>query len=258
MSNTLDDKNVQRKQRKAIQKERRNAIARALHAQPLRKINTQGLQILQQRLGLLPGSLKLDALDAIFIAIDFEYSHFSAKTGCIRIREVGIAMLDTRDISYKKPNNVISSQHYRTVIDTKQFIFGTSIDIEQDKLVDLLKRLLFPEDQGRKRARKLILVGHGFSFEIQALRGLGINLALAPAVEDIFDTHYLGLEVFGQDFSLSRLTRQTGIQGSHFHNAGNDANFTLRAMLLLAIHGFSEINNPQPSKLEIYKKIAQF
>jgi hypothetical protein len=56
-----------------------------------------------------------------------------------------------------------------------------------------------------------------------------------------FDTHYFGLEVFGEHFNLSRLVKQVGIQGSHFHNAGNDANFTLRAMLLLAIHDLSRL-----------------
>lgn len=258
MSTPLEDKNVLRKSRKAFEKEKKNAIARALHSQPLRKISTQGLQYLRKSLGLLSGSQKVDTLDAVFIAIDFEYSHFSAKTGRIRLREVGISTLDTRAIRYKEPEKIISSQHYRTVTDTKEFLFGTSIDITQDELVSLLKHLLIPEDNSGKQPRQLILVGHGFSFEIQVLRGLGINLALAPVVENILDTHYLGIEVFGQDFSLSSLTRQLGLEGSHFHNAGNDANFSLRAMLLLAAHDLLEAESSQQSRLEIYEKIDRF
>jgi hypothetical protein len=254
----LEDKKVLRKLRKAFEKENKNAIARALHSQPLRKINTQGLQYLRKSLGLLSDFQNVDTLDAIFIAIDFEYSNFPAKTGRIRLREVGISRLDTRDIRYKEPEKIISSQHYRTVVDTKEFLFGTSIDIEQDKLVSLLKHLLVPEDNSSKQPRQLILVGHGFSFEIQVLRGLGINLAVAPVVENILDTHYLGIEVFGQDFSLSRLTRQLGLAGSHFHNAGNDANFSLRAMLLLATNNLPEAESSQQSRLEIYEKIARF
>jgi hypothetical protein len=101
MSTTpLEDKKVLKKLRKVLEKEKKNDVVRALHSQPLRKINTQGLQYLRKSLGLLSDSQDVDILDAIFIAIDFEYSHFSAKTGRIRLREVGISILDTRDIRY--------------------------------------------------------------------------------------------------------------------------------------------------------------
>ena len=89
------------------------------------------------------------------------------------------------------------------------------------------------------------------------MRGLGINLALAPVVENILDTHYLGIEVFGKDFSLSRLTKELGMEGSRFHNAGNDANFSLRAMLLLATHSLSEVESSQQSRRQLYEKIAR-
>jgi hypothetical protein len=162
-STALGDKKALRKQRKVLKKE---SIAKALQSQPLRKINTEGLQCLQQSLNLLSDFQNLDPLDNIFIAIDFEYSHFSAKTGSIRLREVEISILDTRALRYKNPEKLMTSQHYRTVTDTKQFLFGTSVDIAQDELVSLLRRLLFPEDEGRKKARKIFLVGHGFGFEI--------------------------------------------------------------------------------------------
>jgi hypothetical protein len=257
MDTALDSKKALRKQRKEAKRAKKDALAKALQEQPLRKINLQGLQRLQQSLALLPSNQEcLDIIDALFIAIDFEYSHFCAKTGSIRLREVGISTLDTRDIPYKRPEKLISSQHFRTVTDTKPFLFGTSVDIEQNELVLLLKQLLLPEVLDYKQARKLILVGHGFSFEIQALRGLGINLAFAPTIETIFDTHYLGLEVFNQDLSLSSLTRKTGVYSSYFHNAGNDAGFTLRCMFLLAIHGL--LDSSQKQRVERYKQIARF
>lgn len=47
------------------------------------------------------GRQEFDVLDAIFIAIDFEYSHYSPKSGRIRLREVGISMFDTRNLYHQ-------------------------------------------------------------------------------------------------------------------------------------------------------------
>lgn len=129
--------------------------------------------------------------------------------------------------------------------------------MDQAELVGLLKDMLLPHTPATNQPRKLVLVGHEFSFEIQVLRGLGINLALAPMVENILDTHFLGIEVLGQDFGLGCLTRQLRMPGSHFHNAGNDANFSLRSMLLLATHNLSTIGGSQQARLESYEKVAR-
>jgi hypothetical protein len=210
------------------------------------------------------GSREFDVLDAIFIAIDFEYSHYSPKSGRIRLREVGISMFDTCNLYYQTGhlNDAISTPHYRTVTDTRKFIFGQTIDILQDDVVAVLKRLLYIENSTDGEIRDLILVGHGFGFEIKAMKGLGIDLTLAPSVIEIFDTEFLGYEVFGRDFkcSLSKITKEVGILGESFHNAGNDANLTLRAMLLLAIHQYdpSELDRAQKEKIEMYKKLASF
>jgi len=149
-------------------------------------------------------------------------------------------MFDTRNLYHQAGylNNAISTQHYRIVTDIRKFIFGQTIDALQDELVTVLKRLLYIEDNPLEEIRYLILVGHGFGFEIKVMKGLGIDLTLAPSVIEIFDIEFLGYEVFGRDFkcSLSRVIKEIGILGESFHNAGNDANFTLRAMLLLSIY----------------------
>ncbi|KAH9218292.1 hypothetical protein DL95DRAFT_444268 [Leptodontidium sp. 2 PMI_412] len=313
---TRHEKNVQRKLQV---KKRKDAMAKYLRSQPLRPINTCGLQTLQRALGLpldpclllrveaqednfeperldqeacsragqpnppvplaksaagaisettvpTPGdfdSQEPELLDVIFIAIDFEYSHYSPKTGHIRLREVGISMLDTRDLCHQSNSlkDIISTQHYRTATDTKTFLFGKSIDISQDELVLILKRLLCLEGESPKPIRDLILVGHGLGFENKVLKGLGLDLNLAPSVIEIFDTEFLGYEVFDKTFkcSLSNVVRKTGISGGFFHNAGNDANFSLRAMLLLACHRYDPLkaNITLQSRLEMYRKIAQ-
>ncbi|KAG4441868.1 hypothetical protein IFR05_002669 [Cadophora sp. M221] len=268
---TRHEKNVQHKLRV---KERKDAIAKSLRSQPLRPINACGLQALQRALGLpldsclflkeevqegsfKPGRLDEGAgsrarqpnppvplttstasamsepivptpgnfdsqepelLDVIFIAIDFEYSHYSPKTGNIRLRE------------------------------TSLFSFSTAY--------------FDPQDESPKPVRDLILVGHGLGFEIIVLKGLGLDLNLAPSVIEIFDTELLGYEGFGKNFkcSLSNAVRKTGISGGFFHNAGNDANFSPRAMLLLACHRYDALkaNSTSQSGLEMYKNLAKF
>jgi hypothetical protein len=99
-------------------------------------------------------------------------------------------------------------------------------------------------------------------FENKAMKDLGIDLTLAPSVVEIFVTQFLGYEVFGRDFksNLRHVARKTGISGGSFHNAGNDADFSLRAMLLLAIyhHDTSKLDKAQQSRIEMYSKIEKF
>ncbi len=102
--------------------------------------------------------------------------------------------------------------------DTKEFLFGISIDILQDELVLILKRLLYLEDKSPQQTGNPILVGYGFGFEIKAMKGLGIDVNLASSVIEIFDTQFLGYGVFGKNFkcSLSNIVKETGISGGFF------------------------------------------
>ena len=61
------------------------------------------------------------------------------------------------------------------------------MDISQDELILVLKRLFYLEDRFSKPARDLILVGHSLTFEVQGLKGLGIDLNLVPSVIELFD-----------------------------------------------------------------------
>lgn len=87
-------------------------------------------------------------------------------------------MFDTRDLNYQTGHlrNIISTQHYRAITDTRQLIFGQTINILQDELVNVLKRLLYIENTSLREVRALIPVGHGFTFKIKAVvKGLGIH-----------------------------------------------------------------------------------
>jgi hypothetical protein len=81
-------------------------------------------------------------------------------------------------------------------------------------------------------------------------------------VFDVFDTECLGYEIFGKGFksSLFNVEKNTGIKGECFHNTGNDANYSLRAMLLLAIYRYNttDMDEATKARLEMYSRIAQF
>jgi len=52
------------------------------------------------------------------------------------------------------------------------------IDILQDELITILKRLLYIESNPLREIRDLILISYSFGFEIKAMKGLRIDLIL--------------------------------------------------------------------------------
>lgn len=95
------------------------------------------------------------------------------------------------------------------------------------------------------------------------MKALGIDLCVAPSIVEIFDTEYLAYEVLGNGVKvrLSQLASILGIsRGKYtFHNAGNDASYTLRVMLLLAVcrYDVEKLGKAQRSRMEMYRKIAK-
>ncbi|KAK2025757.1 hypothetical protein LX32DRAFT_655228 [Colletotrichum zoysiae] len=90
-----------------------------------------------------------------------------------------------------------------------------------------LRQSHIPED------RNVIFVGHGIVNELHVLRALGFKFELPPS--GMLDTSRIASEVFGRwRGSLGDLLGALGCPFGRLHVAGNDANFTLRALLLLA------------------------
>lgn len=82
------------------------------------------------------------------------------------------------------------------------------------------------------RDRIVVIVGHGILNELQALQALGFEFERPPS--GTLDTSRVAnevLECFGG--SLGDLLSMLGCPFNRLHVAGNDANFTLRALLLL-------------------------
>jgi len=243
----------------------------------LRHVNPFGLHCLQQilKLPMTANSTKCIqvcckhhgplAQNPVFIAIDFEYSDFKSANRGVVLREVGLSILDTQYLfdAGMVHQPVISSYHFRTVSRSKAFLFGTTAHISQASLVAELKTMLYINNTPSDQQRNIIIVGHGVNAEIHKFKSLGIDLRLAPAVVDILDTEKIGGEVLGIKcgLNLGRVVELMGMEGKGFHNAGNDASYTLRAMLLLAVYGYDTADMDDlklVERIEMYRKIAKF
>lgn len=222
-------------------------------------------------MGLLQDSGPFCSLDALFISIDLEVSRdersYLLQSSIYRplIKEYGVAILDTRDINEctdgSNLRQLISTQHYATRpvgtalprLDRECIFAPSTTQIRQDKFPAIIAESLRVRDpKSRSRAtrfRNIAIVGHSVKHDLRILQRCGIDvLGIAPLVI-ILDTHSMGRDVLGPtstrlcgrapigSFTLAAVLAELSC---HFdedglHNAGNDATYTLLALIALAI-----------------------
>ncbi|KAK4952417.1 hypothetical protein LTR10_009223 [Elasticomyces elasticus] len=186
------------------------------------------------------GEMRANA-DFVFVSIDFE----GALGNRAGITEFGVAKLDTRDIVGKtvdasSPANTISGHNYLLAKCRKQrCMFGNTTRIDKPQLAATIKAELNIPDDAKDQLesqRRIVLVGHGLHNEQLILERHGIKLGDMDAVVGILDTSQYGmggsLETLLDRLSLPLPRNRNGIADS-LHCAGNDAHFTLRALLAL-------------------------
>jgi hypothetical protein len=177
--------------------------------------------------------------DVVLIGIDFENtcnikSGLTVETNC----EAGIAILDIREIkkaSAGKPlktfNFVVGTPLY--VAETSnRFVFGKTIIVEPSRLVKRIESLV-------PRGRNVVFVGHGVTNDLLALQAL--KFRFPNDLVAVMDTLQVAREM-RKDWvgSLGELLRVLGCPHTRLHCAGNDANFALKALLLLAAMRFEK------------------
>lgn len=89
----------------------------------------------------------------------------------------------------------------------------------------------------------IVLVGHNLHADVEYVRKLGFDITTAPGVIDQADTDKLW-QYITNDTQSRKLTSVLGKCGQlawNPHNAGNDAVYTLQAMLGLAVMSFQGI-----------------
>lgn len=110
--------------------------------------------------------------------------------------------------------------------------------------------------------RKVIIVGHGLKNDTDYLQTLGFSLAVYSNVVSKMDTQTLGGGTKKAQVGLEKLLLALGVHATNLHNAGNDAAYTLQALLLIGYqynvdpNALSQAitNTPNPVK---YKNIKR-
>ena len=202
-------------------------------------------------IGLLPKDF--DSF-AIFISIDVEAFEFNQK----RVTEIGLSTLDTGDLRGLQPGAKgsnwaakIRSRHFRIRENghllnkvyvegcPDKFNFGQSEWIYEQDAISVLEGCFNPSPSplsvSSTKPCKVVLVAHDVAGDLKYLTGIGFDVT--QRISDCIDTSVLykvARHEIGQT-ALSTLLLQYGIAAKHLHNAGNDASYTLRVMIAIAV-----------------------
>ena len=204
------------------------------------RVARNGLDILLEIFGMgLHFSRPSELVDVVLIAIDFEkFNTIRNRFAKVQDCQVGLAILDTKKINEVSLDRLIST--YNFVVGapsyhkkvSHRFAFGETIHIRPSEIKDRIQSLIPP-------ARNVVFVGHTTSCELHTLSILGFQFPVLLSAA--LDTHWIGKEVFeGMSMRLIDLLLRLGFcfDEGDLHCAGNDATFTLKALLRLAVRGF--------------------
>ncbi|KAF8848196.1 hypothetical protein BDZ45DRAFT_777235 [Acephala macrosclerotiorum] len=205
--------------------------------------------------------------DPVFVSLDTEGQ---------LITEFGLSILDTRDlqnlVTTDDPSSAISNHNFilrkRWGRDDKHFKFGTSKSLEPRWTRWILEKVLRTGslDPTYIEPRNVVLVGHALAGDLQLLtwqpKGK-FDILDFPDVP-IVDTSHLGRTFYNQksDPSSVKLANWLGIKrssrGFYNHNAGNDANMTLKVLLMLAVTSCGEdVTDAQRKRMELLTKVVE-
>jgi DNA polymerase III epsilon subunit-like protein len=207
----------------------------------------------------------------VFVCVDCEAYEFAQD----KITEVGICVLDTADLTPENLNtatgefiwpNVLKSAHfivneYKHLVNKRfvrghpdKFSFGTTQQLplaiaanmlrrlfqDPTQLDDLMNTLKTPESD----LREIVLVGHGISSDVEYLKNINFDAHQVKNIVSTADTHRI-LGKTGQT-SLARLLTALNFnsvedveQQLWLHNAGNDAVWTMKALVMLVSSHFA-------------------
>jgi hypothetical protein len=177
----------------------------------------------------------------IFLSIDIE----STPRARPRVNEVGVSILDTADLSSptKPCSQIIRSHNFRTTPKywyskpTKPFLFGTTQNVPPVELQDLLQRITLggarTDPLYESEGVQVVLVGHDIRVDMKIMENCFPGIWENTVVSAVID-----LPVLAGELKLGTVLDQLDIGKEEYrglHCGGNDANYTLKALLLTAV-----------------------
>lgn len=179
---------------------------------------------------------------------------------------IGISLLDTRELQASIqdadfPGGLIDSYQF-TVGSSKycqrasrKFMFGRSEALDICRIRPRLQQLI--------GGRPFALVLHGSSSDMKMLRNLDVDPATLGCVY-VFDTNKVAQWVLQLHYrlGLEKLLERLEIPFDDLHAAGNDAHFSLRALLMLACKDAERLRElhgcvTEDGLLAVIRRIAQ-
>ncbi|BCR93597.1 uncharacterized protein AKAW2_10643S [Aspergillus luchuensis] len=212
--------------------------------------------------GTVPTVQPLDATKAVpypfwrepvFISIDVE----SNERCHSQVTEVGVSVLDMQSLVGIPPGvngdqwrSRIQSRHLRVreyghIVNHEfvsgcpgMFQFGESEWVLQRDLVDVVRSSLRLDDAMNRR---LVLVGHNLSADVKYLKQVGVDVG---GFRDQIDTAQMFRKLRKEDSvrSLGGVLAKLDIRGWYLHNAGNDARYTMEALVASFMGAGEEIS----------------
>ncbi|KJR87862.1 QDE-2-interacting protein [Sporothrix schenckii 1099-18] len=188
--------------------------------------------------------------DVVFVAMDIESFEFDHSA----ITEIGFAILDTRNFTGVPPGlgcanwlALIQGRHLRIAehmsmvnrVHVKgcenSFNFGRSEFISIKDILPVVTRILQPQLRDGSR-RNVVLVGHDIKSDISLIKNIGFHMTDGIFLE-VVDTQYFHqhLRMKNQQTGLKGVLADLDIDNYFLHNGGNDAVYTLQAMVRIVV-----------------------
>ncbi|RDW71222.1 hypothetical protein BP6252_07785 [Coleophoma cylindrospora] len=208
----------------------------------------------------------------VFVCVDVEAWERDQQV----ITEIGISTLDTAEIKDMIPGEggtkwmeKIRARHFRIIENQRyenhefvhgcadRFEFGESEWINLKDAPSVVASCFKPpyslfKDPINPTVRDLVLVGHDIDADILYLKKMGYNVLNLGNLKEKQDTAsmYRYLRRESNPRNLGAVLADLGITGWNLHNAGNDAVYTLQAMIGIAIRHLVEKQAKLASKEE--------
>ncbi|KAI0439606.1 hypothetical protein F4803DRAFT_553923 [Xylaria telfairii] len=205
-----------------------------------------------------------------FVCVDVEAYEKDTRL----VTEIGLAVLDIEDVIDICPGergenwfSCVQAHHFRikerSYMVNSEFVQGCpeAFDFGKTQMIPIKEinravgRIL--GDNKSEDKRPVIIVGHDIGQDLNYLLKIGYNPWRIQHIVDEIDTKTLfqRIERSPNGRGLALVCDRLGIPGYHYHNAGNDAVHTLRAMITMAIKRTVEDSN---RKEELYTPVDEW